>query len=503
MGTSYSQFLVRVLVLAGATLLAMAPAHAERLAPPVEEGRLRIRLEPIAGGLTAPNWGAPAPGEPGRLYVSDQPGVLWAVELASGTTSVFLDLQALLVPLGVLGPGSFDERGFLGFAFHPDYTTNGLLYTYTSEPTSGTADFSTLPPGFPADHQNVVREWLVPSPGDPTSLPGSPRVVLRLDHPQFNHNAGGLVFGPDGLLYVSVGDGGSADDLDTDRGGPLVFGAFPTGGHGDGNGQQPRNVLGKILRIDPLERSAPNGQYATPPDNPFVDNFGAGPLGGAAGCSDGFCDEIFAYGFRNPFRLSFDRATGGLFVGDVGQNNLEEIDVVVAGGNYGWARKEGSAFFTPNGPQGAGVATRVDPGNVPGNVIDPIAEYDNPEEGRAVIGGFVYRGGSVPELRGRYVFGDFSRVFDFATGNFSEGRLFFLTTPERSPGRGPRDLVREFQLFDASCTVRLPKLDGPTGLSVLGFGEDAAGEIYLLANATGTPFGQTGVVRRIASCGSR
>ncbi len=478
-------------------------ANAERLAPPVEQGRLRIRLEPVAAGLTAPTWGAPAPGEPGRLYVSDQVGVLFAIELATGATSVFLDLRALLVPLGVFGPGSFDERGFEGFAFHPDYATNGLLYTYTSEPVGAAADFSTLPPGVAPDHQNVVREWLTPAPGDPLSLPGSPRLLLRMDHPQFNHNGGGLVFGPDGLLYVSVGDGGSADDLDTSRGGPLEFGVFPTSGHGDGNGQQPRNVLGKILRIDPLGRSAANGQYAIPPDNPFVENFGAGALGGVPGCSDGFCDEIFAYGFRNPFRLSFDRATGTLVVGDVGQNQLEEVDVVVAGGNYGWPRKEGSAFFTPNGPEGVGVATRVDPGNAPENLIDPVAEYDNPEEGRAVIGGFVYRGRAIPQLRGRYVFGDFTRVFDFATGNFSEGRLFFLAqTPRLRRGARPQPVL-EFQLFDASCTARLPKLDGATGLSVLGFGEDALGELYLLANATGTPFGQTGVVRRIAACGSR
>jgi glucose/arabinose dehydrogenase len=487
-----------IAAVAAFTLASVSAAAAEPLAPPVRSGDLAIKLTPIASGLVAPNWGAAAPGRPGVLFVTDQVGIVWAVELATGSKSVFLDVQALLVPLGILGPGTFDERGLLGLAFDPDYARNGRLYTFTTEPAGSPPDFTTLPGGVPADSQSVIREWIVPAPADPASTPSASRVLLRIDKPQFNHNGGAITFGPDGHLYVSVGDGGSADDLDTDRGGPLFFGVFPTVGHGDGNGQQPRNPLGKILRIDPRGTSAPNGQYAIPGDNPFVKNGGDGPLGGAAGCTaDGFCDEIWAFGFRNPFRMSFDRHTGKLWLGDVGQNNLEEVDIVVRGGNYGWPRKEGSAFFTPNGPDGVGVASRIDPGNLP-RVIDPVAEYGNPFDGRAVIGGFVYRGAASPRLRGVYVFGDFTRVFDFATGNLSEGRLFFLSRGERGPRQ--RLAVSEFQLFDASCSVRLPKLDGARGLSVLGFGEDARGEIYLLANATGVPGGQTGVVRRIDSC---
>jgi glucose/arabinose dehydrogenase len=483
------------------SFLLAASARAEPLVPPVREGDLAIKLTPIAGGMIAPNTGTAAPGRPGRLFVVDQVGIVWDVDLETGQAVVFLDARALIVPLGVLGPGTFDERGLLGLAFHPNYALNGRFYTFSTEPADSAPDFTTLPPGVTANSQSVIREWIVPIPADPASAPGSSRVLLRLDKPQFNHNGGALAFGPDGFLYVSVGDGGSADDLDTDRGGPLDFGIFPTVGHGDGNGQQPRNLLGKILRIDPLGAEAPNGQYAVPDDNPFTSNFGAGAIGGAAGCRDGFCDEIWAYGFRNPFRMSFDRRTGRLWVGDVGQNNLEEVDVVVRGGNYGWPRKEGSAFFTPNGPEGVGVASRVDPGNVPENALDPIAEYANPFDGRAVIGGYVYRGERSPRLTGVYVFGDFTRVFDFTTGNFSEGRLFFLEHGDRKKGKGPRRLsVREFQLFDAACSARLPKLNGATGLSVLGFAEDANGEVYLLANATGVPSGQTGVVRRIDSC---
>lgn len=480
------------------TAIISSQLAAEPFAPLVSEGDLRIKLAPIASGMTAPNTGSSAPSRPGHLFVADQIGVVWDVTLASGQTSVFLDARSLLVPLGVVGPGTFDERGLLGLAFHPDYATNGKLYTFTTEPTGTPPDFTTLPPGVPGDSQSVIREWTVAAPADPASLPGSSRVLLRLDKPQFNHNGGGLAFGPDRLLYISVGDGGSADDLDTVRGGPLYFGVFPTVGHGDGNGQQPRNLLGKVLRIDPLGTTAPNGQYAVPADNPFVWNFGAGASGGAAGCTDGFCDEIWAYGLRNPFRISFDRANGRLWLGDVGQNNLEEVDVIVRGGNYGWPRKEGTAFFTPNGPNGVGVGSQIDPGNLP-PVIDPVAQYQNPADGHAVIGGFVYRGAGSPRLRGSYVFGDYTRLFDFATGNFSEGRLFFLEA--RGKGKGPRRLeVSEFQLFDAACEVKLAKLDGNKGLSVLGFAEDAGGEIYLLANSTGVPAGLTGVVRRIDSC---
>jgi len=429
--------------------------HINVIPPPITRSEQHITLRTVATGLTAPNWGTAAPGQPGRLFVTDQDGILWAIDLATGAKTVFLDVSSRLVPLGIFGPGSFDERGLLGVAFHPSYATSGLLYTYTSEPVAGPADFSTMPPATTANHQSVVAEWHVPNPGNPASVvdPLSRRELLRIDEPQFNHNAGGLNFGPDGRLYISVGDGGGADDQD---GEPFIGG--PVTGHGpNGNGQNPASVLGKILRIDPQGSNSANGRYGIPADNPFVS-------------TPGYVKEIWALGFRNPFRFSFDSFTGSMYIGDVGQNDIEEIDVGMAGGNYGWRVKEGSLCFDPNGTNpGFTTGPSPCPGEPPG-LIDPIAQYDH-DEGLAVIGGFVYRGSAVPGLQGEYVFGDFSRDFG------PTGRLFHLQGGQ----------VYEFPV------IGMPALN----LAVLGLGEDGDGELYVMANATAVPFGDTGVVLRI------
>lgn len=430
-----------------------------------------VKLELVASGLVAPNWGTAAPGDDGRLFVVDQTGILWAIDLESGDMSVFADFSALLVPLGVGGPGTFDERGFLGLAFHPDYRRNGLLYTYTSEPVAGEPDFP-VPFDAPANNHSVITEWRVPTPRDPASVidPASRRVLLRIADPQFNHNGGALNFGKDAYLYIALGDGGAADDQ-----GP---------GHApNGNGQDLSNVLGKILRIDPLGNNAPNQQYGIPADNPLLpDNLQN--VGGPEGCADGACDEIYAWGFRNPFRFSFDTATNDMYVGDVGQNDIEEVNVVVAGGNYGWPVKEGSFCFDPNGTAPGFVTDDRPCANEPPMLIDPVAEYDH-DEGISVIGGFVYRGNRVPELMNRYVFGDYARNFG---GN--NGRLFYLD--KRNVVRGKN--VRKSSISELN-------IYGQDGLemSLLGFASDAKGEIYVLANMTGVPSGETGVVMRIDS----
>jgi glucose/arabinose dehydrogenase len=265
-------------------------------------------------------------------------------------------------------------------------------------------------------------------------------VLLRIDEPQFNHDGGALNFGPDGMLFISLGDGGAADDQ--------------APGHGaSGNGQDPSNVLGTILRIDPDGDDSANGQYGIPVDNPLLGVPGVVP-------------EIYAFGFRNPFRFSFDSLTGDLYAGDVGQNHIEEVDLVEPGGNYGWNLKEGSFFFEGNG-MNDGTVTNVDPG-VPATLVEPLAEYDH-DEGIAIIGGFVYRGNAVAALAGRYLFGDFG---SFAADS---GPLYYLDAG---------NTIRE---FDA----------GPLPAAILGFAQDANGEVYVLTNTTGTPFGATGRVQRI------
>jgi glucose/arabinose dehydrogenase len=510
-----------VLALAGAGLVAPVAAQQHTpLADPIPglipQSPIRIALETVQSGLVSPVAAAVAPGDHNHLYVADQTGQVWRIATAnredgdddgnddhgnngggndrhkngsSGSGSsgngghgaddqggdehgndqqgasrqpqLFLDVSKLLVSLG-LGPGKYDERGLLGIAFHPQFRFNGLFYTFTSQPVKGRADFTTLPQGVAPNCQSVVTEWRVQRPnkrGSPVDL-GSARELMRIDKPQFNHNGGALAFGADQMLYISLGDGGGADDEGD--------------GHApEGNAQSlaAGNVLGKILRIDPLGRNAANGKYGIPADNPFVGKAGA--------------DEIFAYGFRNPFRMSFDPA-GRLVVGDVGQNNVEEVDIVTPGGNYGWRVKEGTFLFDTGGPNsdtdpdvGKGFVYADSPG-MPANMIDPIAQYDHadgpdqPETRIAVIGGFVYRGHKLRGLQGQYVFGDYSGE----ASPTPQGHLFVL-------GRNNR------------VENLVPVNRNPLGMAVLGFAQDARGELYLLANGTGTLLGKTGVVMKL------
>ena len=405
-----------------------------------------IALEPVLGGLNSPVWAISAPGLPAFLFTVDQTGQVYATDVASGVTFLFFDISSRLVALG-----PFDERGLLGLAFHPDYLTNGLLYTYTSEPATQPADYSTMPPGVAPDHQSVILEWIVPNPMimDPPPVfdPAPPREILRIDQPQANHNAGCLAFGPDGMLFVSLGDGGGADDRDGQ-----LFNGVPMVGHGlEGNGQDPTNPLGSILRIDPLGGNSPNGAYGIPGDNPF---FGQDRLGAL--------DEIWAYGLRNPFRFSFDIVSGRMLLADAGQNDIEEVDFGMPGANYGWRVREGSFRFVHNGNEPGYV---VEPQPLAAGLVDPLVQYDH-DEGVAVVGGFVHRGPGMAFLNGFYVFGDYS------------GRLFV------SDGRAMGELRIEGQA----------SLD----LNITGFGQDAAGEVYVLVNDEFGPFGRTGQVLRLA-----
>jgi plastocyanin len=457
--------------MAGQVVVAAAPTQASKLTDPIpapiRRGKLAVKLRPVAKGLTAPNWGTTAPGDDNRLFVTDQVGTIWVINLSTQQKSVFANLKSLLVRLGVQG-SAYDERGLLGLAFHPAYQSNGLLYTYTSEPVNGAPDFSTLTGAKAADHQAVIREWHVPTPGAITSVvdPASSRVVLRIDKPQFNHNGGTLLFGPDNLLYLSLGDGGNADD----QGSGHVAG---------GNGQSLTNVLGKILRIDPNGRSSANGQYSIPSSNPFTPAGNAGN-GGQSGCTDGQCDEIFAYGLRNPFRFSFDRDLGTLYAGDVGQNFVEEVDIISSGGNYGWRKLEGRFCFNPDGANDGYVTASSDCSSA--GLIGPIAQYDH-DEGKAIIGGFVYRGSLLPQLRGRYIFGDYARTFN------ADGRLFYLQR---------KDLAADSTAASGFLELKY-RGRSQLGIAVLGFGQDAAGEVYVLGNRTGVPRRKTGVVFKLSN----
>ncbi|WP_175016807.1 sorbosone dehydrogenase family protein [Massilia sp. YMA4] len=414
---------------------------------PVPTSAVTVTLRPVLAGLVSPVAGAVAPGEPDKLYVVDQVGVVWRVGVGPNATqknarTLFLDVRDRLVRLGAR-----DERGLLGLAFHPDYARNGRLYTYTSEAARPTPDFSTQPPGVAPNHQSVLTEWRA-SGG--TVDPASARVLMRIDQPQSNHNAGALAFGPDNLLYIALGDGGAGDDQ-----GP---------GHApEGNGQSlaPGNVLGKILRIDPLGNNSANGAYGIPADNPFVGRPGA--------------DEIYALGLRNPFRMAFG-PDGTLWAGDVGQGAIEEVNHIVAGGNYGWPVKEGSFLFDANGT-GPGFVYAHSP-NAPASLIDPVAEYDHadgagaPVARQAVIGGYVYTGASIAALRGQYVFADY-------IGASGSGVLLTL---------GARNVVQKL----------VAQRREPLGLAVLGLAQDAGGELYVLASAGGTLTGTSGVVLRVA-----
>jgi len=415
---------------------------------PIVAGMATVQLEVLATGLVAPNWGTVMPGNPDELMVVDQPGMVWAIHVDSGERRLFLDLSDRLVELGITGPESFDERGLLGLAFHPNYPENGLLYTYSSEPVDATADFSTLDPGIAANHQSVVIEWAVATPSDPLATVdnSSARILLRVDQPQFNHDGGCLAFGPDNFLYLAFGDGGGADDSDGQE-----FIDAPITGHGDGNGQNAANLLGTLLRIDVAGNNSSNGMYGIPADNPFV-------------ADTNKLDEIFAYGFRNPFRFSIDSKTSALYVADVGQNDIEEINRVSAGGNYGWNLLEGSFSFRPNGNEEGFVLPPPEP--VIEGLSLPIAQYDH-DEGVAIIGGFVNNGDSARQLRGLYVFGDYS------------GRLFYLTAD---------DIINE---------VSIEGIEGSLDKPLLGFGQDARGNLYLMSNASGLPFGNEGTIYRL------
>lgn len=421
----------------------------------------RIALQPISQGeIVSPVEIANAGDGSDRLFVADQRGTIHIFQNGSLLPAPFLDIASQLVP----ERAGFDERGLLGLAFHPNFGQTGVtgadkFYVYYSAPSPN----SPGPADNPIDHQSVISEFSVTGPGSNAADPNSERVLLTFNEPQFNHNAGHLEFGPDGLLYIQAGDGGGGGDDEPGHTGGGV--GDPTGGLG--NAQDRSKLLGKVLRIDVDGNNGPGGQYGIPATNPFV---------GEAGVRE----EIYAYGLRNPFRGTFD---GDRFIiADVGQGDVEEINIIEPGGNYGWRIKEGTFDFDNT------VAPDPDV-----SLIDPIAEYAHPgsnigipEFGISVTGGIVYRGSESPQLEGTYLFGDFSTGFAPANG-------VLLALEESSPG-----------VFDPNVQLLDVVGGNPIGQYVLTFGRDESGEVYVATKTALAPSGTddgmpTGAIYRIVA----
>ncbi len=281
------------------------------------------------------------PGDPNHIYIVEQRGIIYRLEhnRSAHEKAIFMDIRDQV-------DDNTNEEGLLGLAFHPQFEQNGYFFVnYTTE------------------NPNLTRiSRFQTDPNNPSIADlNSELVILTYSQPYWNHNGGGITFGPDGYLYIGVGDGGS-------------------GGDPQGNGQNLRNLLGTILRID-VNSSEPEKPYAIPNDNPFTKN------------NQGFREEIFAYGLRNPWRLHFDSRTGLLWTGDVGQNKYEEIDIIKKGGNYGWNNMEAMHCFRSK--------------NCDTDQFEaPIWEYSH-SQGSSITGGIVYRGNSIPELLGKYIYADF------------------------------------------------------------------------------------------------
>jgi uncharacterized repeat protein (TIGR03806 family) len=332
------------------------------------------------------------PGDDSEWFVVEKAGRIRAFANVPGATSArtVLDIRSLVDD----GP---NEAGLLGMAFHPDFHANGEVYLSFNMSQSGQL-WSVL---------TRIRS----TDGGQTLDPSTHAIVFSTRQPFGNHNGGQVVFGPDGLLYWGLGDGGDAGD-------PM------------GHGQNTSTPLGSMLRLD-VDHPSGGKPYGIPSDNPFASGIGGLP-------------EIYAFGLRNPWRFSFDQATGDLWLADVGQDAWEEIDIIERGGNYGWDLKEGFACFDAPSPCDA----------LP--VIDPVAVYDHSQGDRSITGGFVYRGAEIPGLQGSYVYGD-----------IVTGRMWALFADDDGEGWAPRELLE-------------------SGIHMASFAQDLEGEIYVLDFFEGT-----------------
>ena len=376
-----------------------------------------------------------------RQFVNDLRGKLYVI--IDNIPSVYLDLAAQH-PNFIDSPGL--GTGFGMFAFHPQFMINGKFYTSHGEATgSGSADFQPPVPGTPIHMQWVIMEWTAPNPLD-NSFSGTSRELLRIDFPGNKHGIQDMAFNPNslqedpdyGMLYVCIGDGGT-----TDAGYP-------------GNTQTLGSIFGTILRIDPLGTNGINGQYGIPADNPFT------------GTQPDTLPEIWAWGFRNPHRITWDSGGDGkMLIGEIGEKNIEEVDLGIAGANYGWNLREGTFLYdwTQNElvfPLPANDSTF--------SFTYPVAQYDH-DEGFAIIGGFVYRGSAAAQLSGKYIFGD-----------IKNGRVFYTEADSLIDGRQYE--IHELTLTQNGEEIELSELVNDDRVD-LRFGLDDNGEIYVLTKADG------------------
>ena len=369
------------------------------------DGTLSLEAVPAFPGLAWEGWsplsddGKPVPplrplmithanDGSGRRFIVEQSGLIYVIAKDGQKAKIFLDIRDITRPWK-----KANEEGLLGLAFHPRFSETGEFFVCYS------------PVNAPQSER--ISRFHVSAKDSRKADKNSEETVLQFDQPFPNHNGGSIAFGPDGFLYVGLGDGGSRND-------PFD------------NAQNLGVLLGKILRID-IDRRGAETAYAIPLDNPFMN-------------MDGVRPEIWAFGFRNPWQLTFDSQTGTLWMADVGQDLQEEINLVEKGGNYGWRRREGSYPF----------------GNIPADLttIDPLWEYDH-QVGKSITGGLVVRGSTIPELEGRYLYGD-----------FVSGRLWAL---------GVQDS------YDPSTISN--QLIPWNGLPIFGFGHDQDGAVYVLTSS--------------------
>ena len=363
-----------------------ASACSSQSGPTLPQGS-GARLQQVVAGLTFPVYLTAPAGDPTRLFIVEKAGSIRIVKNGILLPAAFLDISPQISNLG--------EQGLLGLAFDPNYAANGRFFVHYTDLQGNTR----------------VSRFQVSADPDLANA-GSEQIILTQTQPYANHNGGQLLFGPDGMLYLGLGDGGSAGDP-------------------QGRGQDRSDLLGSILRVD-VQVGSP---YTVPADNPFLSQTGVRP-------------EIWSYGLRNPWRFSFDRGTGDLYIADVGESRFEEVDISPAaegagkGLNYGWNLMEGKHCFSTRSCDQTGLTL-------------PVDEY-NHSQGCSITGGYVYRGSAVPALQGLYFFADFCQGW-----------------------------VRSFRLAGGAATELTDWRVLQPGGSITSFGEDAAGELYLMSTNGG------------------